>query len=63
LAEFIFEHKFTNHVPRMMYVKYQNIWNESMIKSSKIHQILAILGPNRCQPLDFRKLESPFPKE
>jgi len=22
-----------------------------------------LLGPNRCQPLDFRKVESPFPKD
>jgi len=21
------------------------------------------LGPNMCEPLDFRKLESPFPKD
>jgi len=22
-----------------------------------------LLGPNRCQPLDFRSFESPFPKD
>jgi len=32
-------------------------------KCSKIHPFCPLLGPNRCQPLDFCKLETPFPKD
>jgi len=38
--------------------------NSRVFRSTKIHQIVcALLGPNRCKPLDFRKLDTPFPKD
>jgi len=54
--------KYTNHVPRMLYIKYQSIWNanswEHFLKFTKFEPFW---GLNKCQPLDFCKLESPFP--
>jgi len=52
----------------MLNVKYQGIWTassweEDFLKSQKFTPFCPLLGPNRCQPLDFRKHESPFPKD
>jgi len=49
----------------MLYVKYQSIWTATSWEDDlqKFTKFYPLLDPNRCQPLDFRKRESPFPKD
>jgi len=59
---------FTNHIPRMLFVRKKSIWTASsreeiFFKFTKFYPFCPLLGPSMCQPLNFRKLESPFPKD
>jgi len=49
----------------MSNIKVQCIWNTSLWEENRLKftKFYPLLGPNRCQPLDFHKLESPFPKD
>jgi len=49
----------------MLYVKYQSIWTASSGEEDikKFTKFYPLLGPNKGQPLDFRKLESPVSKD
>jgi len=68
MGKLYFYVQFTTHVPRMLYVKYQSIWfanswEEYLQKFTKFYTFCPLLGPNRCQPLVFQKLESLFLKD
>jgi len=63
-VDFVFIHKFTNHAPRVLYVKYHIIWNASSSEfffknSPNFTPFFASVG---ASPLIFTKLNSHSPK-